>query len=487
MRSRRTLTAAMAVLAGSTMLYSCRSENDGMDVGDSFQPTDDAITNAIKNESALVPDVLDDLQISTVDGVVTLSGTVRNLLAEQKVLRTARSTRGVRSVVDEVAVVPEKRSDAAIKKDVRRALNGDLATQAYGLDVDVNEGVVRLTGTVKSWAERWLASDIVCGTKGVAGIEDYITVTNESRSDEQIKADVVSRLRADAWVDNKMIEVEVNDGSVTLSGAVGSAEERMRAGDDVLLMGARDVNTDQLRVEWTVRGALQENQDQFDVPDSTIQRAVMDAVSLDPRVQSSKIETSVDNGVVTLTGRVRDLRTRSSLVEDATNTTGVLGVVDSLAMGSALVAASDESVEARVKQALKRDPYVGSHDLGVTVEKGAVNLTGTVGSQYEKLEAERIAEKLNDVAAVTNNIQVDTDAPSRTDQQIRSALEQELRWSAWLADADVDVSVEEGVVTIKGSVHGWFERNLLQEAAKEAGARGVLTELDVYVRHASVG
>jgi osmotically-inducible protein OsmY len=485
MRSRSTLTAALVVLVGSTWLYSCGSENDGNGAGSTFQPTDDAITNAIKNESQLVPNLMDDMQISTADGVVTLGGSVPNLLAEQKVLRIARSTRGVRSVIDELTVVPEKRSDAAIKADVRRALNGDVATEAYGLDVDVNDGIVRLTGTVKSWAERLLASDIVRSTKGVVGIEDYITVTNKPRSDEQIKADVVSRLRADAWIDDKMVDVEVHDGAATLSGAVGSAEEKMRAADDVLLMGAKDVNTEQLKVEWSVRNAMQQDQDQVAVPDSTIRRAVMDAESLDPRVRSSNVETSVDNGVVTLMGRVRDLRARSSLVEDATNTTGVLGVVDSLAFEGARSAATDTLIEARVKQALKRDPYVGSYDLGVTVAKGAVTLTGTVGSEYEKLEVQRTVEKQGDVTAVTNNIDVDTDAPSRSDQEIRSTLEQELHWSPWLADADVHVSVQEGIVTIKGSVHGWFERNLLQEAAKEAGARGVLTELDVSVRHAS--
>lgn len=487
MMRKTTLMAALAVLGGSTLVYSCGSEKNSMNVDHSLQPTDDAITNAISDEARLVPNLMDDMKISTEDGVVTLGGNVPNLLAEQKVLRIARSTRGVRSVIDELTVVPERRSDAAIKEDVRRALNGDVATEAYGLDVDVNDGIVRLTGTVKSWAERWLASDIVRSTKGVVGIEDYITVTNEPRSDQQIKADVVGRLRGDAWIDDKMVDVEVHDGSATLSGAVGSAEEKMRAGDDVLLMGAKDVNTDQLKVEWSMRDGMQQDQDQVAVPDSTIRRAVMDAVSLDPRVRYSRLETSADQGVVTLTGQVRDLRTRSALIEDATNTMGVLGVVDSLAIEGARSTAMDTLVETRVKQALKRDPYVGGYDLGVTVAKGAVSLTGTVGSQYEKLEVQRLVEKLSDVREVTNNIQVDTDAPQRSDQEIRSTLEQELHWSPWLADAQVEVSVEEGVVTIKGSVHGWFERNLLQEAAKEAGAKGVLTELEVSVRHASVG
>jgi len=54
-----------------------------------------------------------------------------------------------------------------------------------------------------------------------------------------------------------------------------------------------------------------------------------------------------------------------------------------------------------------------------------------------------------------------------------------------MADADINVEVEDGVAVIRGTVHGWFERNLVQEMAKEAGARGVLTELDVVLQHAA--
>jgi len=194
----------------------------------------------------------------------------------------------------------------------------------------------------------------------------------------------------------------------------------------------------------------------------------------------------MDNGVVTLTGKVRDLRTRSSLVEDATNTLGVLGVIDSLEVTGPDITPEDRVIEAAVKQALERDPYVGKSDIDVTVSDGVVSLAGTVDLQYQKLHAQRLVEKLSDLKAVENNIHVDTDAAPRTDQEILATMEQDLDWVPWLSDADVEVSVDDGVATIRGSVNGWFERNLLQELAKDAGAEGVLTELNVAVRHASV-
>jgi len=486
MKSRSAFTVLLIMLVSSTLFSGCGEENDGDHVGIADEPTDETTTYAIENQARLTPNLMDDMQISTLDGVVTLTGTVPNLLAEREVLRIARSTRGVRSVIDELSVVPEERSDAAIAADVRKALSSDVATSTYDLDEQVHQGVVRLTGTVNSWAERWLASDVVRGVRGVVGIEDYTDVTGKARTDEQIREDLESRLRNDAWVDDILIDVEVHDGSVTLSGAVGSAEEKMLAANDALLVGAKDVDVDQLDVEWTVRDASQQAEGQIELPDSAIHNAVMDAIALDPRVQPSRLEVSMDNGVVTLTGKVRDLRTRSSLVEDATNTLGVLGVIDSLEVTGPDITPEDRVIEAGVKQALERDPYVGKSDIDVTVSDGVVSLAGTVDLQYQKLHAQRLVEKLSDLKAVENDIHVDTDAAPRTDQEILGTLEQDLHWVPWLSDADVEVSVEDGVATIRGSVNGWFERNLLQELAKDAGAEGVLTELNVAVRHASV-
>lgn len=63
------------------------------------------------------------------------------------------------------------------------------------------------------------------------------------RADETIYADVCEALTADADVDATNIEVSVKDGEVTLSGEVGSREEKRRAGDLAdRIAGVRDVH-----------------------------------------------------------------------------------------------------------------------------------------------------------------------------------------------------------------------------------------------------
>jgi osmotically-inducible protein OsmY len=487
MKRKTVFIGTMALLANTALLYGCSGSRSGGDEGEDLRPTDDEITGAVEDELNDRQDLGSDLQVSTKDGIVTLAADVTSLLAEQDALKTARSVRGVRAVVDDLTVTPEERSDPAIEADVKRALSADAATRSYDLGVAVADGIVSLTGSVHSWGERWLASSVVRGVKGVRGIEDYTIVTGERRSDDQIAADVEGRLQADAWIDDRGIDVTVHDGEVTLNGEVGSAIERMRARDDALMVGAKNVDESNLAVQWSLRSDMERDVDQLHMTDTEIQQAVSEAARIDPRVPLGGVSVSVDSGVVTLTGEAQHLQAKLALIEDATNTVGVLGVVDSMVVQGTSAKESSAMVETRVKQALERDPYVDRYDIGVQVADGTVRLTGTVPQRLDRAQAQKVVESLSGVTEVINGIEVDTDAASQTDQEILATIERKIDRNPWLANADVDVGVEDGVATIRGSVHGWFERNLLDEIVEEAGATGVLMELNIVTQHFVAG
>jgi len=76
-----------------------------------------------------------DLDVSTSQGIVTLSGSVNNILAKERSLNMAESIRGVRGVIDRIAVMPVSRSDADIRKDIQAALRQDPATESYRVAV----------------------------------------------------------------------------------------------------------------------------------------------------------------------------------------------------------------------------------------------------------------------------------------------------------------------------------------------------------------
>ncbi|MFO7913808.1 MAG: BON domain-containing protein, partial [Desulfotignum sp.] len=104
---------------------------------------DENIESAVEKELSAdqaVPDHLID--VGCVDNVVTLSGSVGNLLAKERAVSIAKTVKGVRSVVNRIAVELEtEKSDSGIKTDVMEALLNDPATELYEIDTSVDNGV----------------------------------------------------------------------------------------------------------------------------------------------------------------------------------------------------------------------------------------------------------------------------------------------------------------------------------------------------------
>jgi len=170
------------------------------------------------------------ITVSTTRGIVTLAGSVGSLPAHDEAVRVARSVKGVRSVIDRIKVMPARRSDDQIRKDVEQALADDYITTRYKIAVLVKGGVVTLRGTARSWSERNLAARVAAGVRGVGAVVNDLKVLGEkNRTDRLIKADVERSLHRDAQVASAQIMVRVDAGKVYLSGTVGSLSERERA------------------------------------------------------------------------------------------------------------------------------------------------------------------------------------------------------------------------------------------------------------------
>ena len=73
------------------------------------------------------------------------------------------------------------------------------------------------------------------------------------------------------------------------------------------------------------------------------------------------------------------------------------------------------------------------------------------------------------------------DTPIRTDSQIREAVLSELKWDPKIANPDdIAVAVKDGVVTLTGFVHSYWEKDAAEQAAKRvAGVKGVANDIEV--------
>jgi osmotically-inducible protein OsmY len=464
----------------------------------------DAVEDAIFFDKAVQ---LDPIDVTCVDGIVTLSGTTDNILAKKRAGRLAETVKGVRSVVNLISVKPlVDRSSAALENAIEVALLADPAADSYEITVEADStGHVTLTGTAESWQEKRLAEKIAMGVSGVTGITNDIDVEYKSdRADQEIKPEIEEALEWNALVDDQFIDVSVNDGKVKLTGTVGTAAEKRQARYSAWVAGVTEVDDSGLKVRNWARDEERRNTAYTVKPAGEIKDAIRDANLQDPRVKSFTVDPSVSGSVVTLRGVVESLRAKRAAAENARNTIGVSRVKNRLKVRPA-VAHADDKIENDVRDALLRDPYVDRYELNVDVINGTAYLTGSVDSYFEKAQAEDDAARVKGVVEVSNAITVtETDRPMiydpyihdtytydydwydykpgnlvKPDSQIRQSIEEQLWWSPFVDSDDVDVTVEKGVATLTGTVDSWSEYHSASENALEGGAIAVDNDLVV--------
>lgn len=213
-----------------------------------------------------------------------------------------------------------ERSDGEVEMDVKDALSADARIDSTNLHVEVANGVVRLGGSVPSFAMKNLARLVVERIKGVRDVEDRVVVEPLlPRLDADITADVVTGLMRDSLVDAPQVEVTTREGVVILRGVVDSYTER-KAAEDVV-RGVRGVVgiVNELRV---VRTEWRADDEIF----ADVRRSLEQNLRLDP----SSITVEVNEGVVRLVGTVPVPAQRWLADELVRWTPGVVDVVNEL-------------------------------------------------------------------------------------------------------------------------------------------------------------
>ncbi len=443
------------------------------------QITDSAITQAVTQEllfDEAVPAHLVDIE--TNEGIVTLSGSVAHLLAGERAVRLAQAVMGVRGVVNNISVRPVERSDKEIEQDVISALAKDPATESYEVTAKVDDGMIVLEGEVQSWAEKQLVEKVAMGVKGAQAIRNEIKIDyTDARPDAEIAAEVRRRIELDPFLHKTLVDVEVENGEVALSGVVGTAQQRQIAHDDAWVAGVQSVSTEDLKIEWWARNTLQKKRKVAAKSEEEIREAVLDALRWDPRVDPSRIDVQMSKTVVSLTGTVDNLPAKRSAGSDASNTVGVTRVRNNILVRSK--SPTDDEIADNVATAFFRDPVLERHKIDVVVRNRKVYLYGDVDSDFEKQRADRIAAQSAGVAAISNNLSVNEEFEWKSDAQIEADIEDELYWSWYIDAGNVEVEVDDGVATLKGNVEGTLEYRAAVDNAFDGGAQVVRNDISV--------
>jgi osmotically-inducible protein OsmY len=475
-------------------------------------PADPEVALAVSDRLIAEPGVNGyRINVAVTDGIVDLSGTVKNVLAKERAERLSTTVKGVRAVVNRIEVMTGERSDAALQSDIESALARNPATESFEVQVGVNNGEVTLTGTVDSWQERRLAERVANGIDGVRAVNNRLDISEvPSRPDQEIEAEVAEALRWDSRIDDSAIRVEVDGGRVMLSGIVGSAAERDRATRRAWVRGVNGVSADQLEVQGWARDERFRQGKYQDLSDTSIATAVEDALSYDPRINSTQVEVSVDGGIATLTGTTPTLEGKRAAAATAHDTVGVWRVINRIKV-RADAHRPDEAIAADVRETLERNPYLEPvDDIGVDVNDGVVTLKGIVSSTFERMEADYAVASIGGVLEVVNKLEVlppdpymaydpyvdegrflyDLDwyiypgastATVKSDWEIVEDIRDELFWSPFVDSDDVTVAVDDGIATLTGVVDTFDERRAATENAFEGGA--VAVDNDIQVVH----
>lgn len=145
---------------------------------------------------------------------------------------------------------------------------------------------------------------------------------------------------------------------------------------------------------------------------------------------------------------------------------------------------NDSWLTAKTKIALYADSRVAGTRINVDTRGGVVTLRGKVESAEAKSAAAEVAQGIEGVKTVKNELQVvapgKRDVVEAKDESIKEMIEKAISRDAQLRDAGIQVRSDAGVVTLSGKAPSWAASAKASELARGVrGVRAVKNEIDV--------
>lgn len=209
--------------------------------------------------------------------------------------------------------------DVFLRNDILAELEWEPSLNAAGIGVAVDNGIVTLTGHVRTYAEKLKAEQVVKRVKGVRAIAEEIEVRpvhSHTHADDEIAKRALNMLNWDVMVPAEDVQVKVQQGWVTLSGAVDWQYQRTAAEDDVRKLSGVLGVTNLITIKPRTQG-------------EDLKERIEDALKRNAVIEAHNIAVKVDGGGhVTLEGKVHGWHEREVLETAVWAAPGVKSIDD---------------------------------------------------------------------------------------------------------------------------------------------------------------
>jgi osmotically-inducible protein OsmY len=213
-------------------------------------------------------------------------------------------------------------------------------------------------------------------------------------NDNILRQNIIDELEFEPSIDAADIGVAVDNGVVTLSGHVSTFAQKAAAENAALsVRGVKGIAQD---IEVRPFGANV-------TADDEIAKRALRTISWNTVVPDGAVQVKVQNGWITLTGKVEWQYQKAAAAAAIRYMAGVLGVYNNIEVKPH---ASVSDVKKRIEDALKRNAEVEAKGITVNVSNGKVTLDGKVNTWAERSATVRAAWAAPGVHMVEDRIMI---------------------------------------------------------------------------------
>lgn len=219
------------------------------------------------------------------------------------------------------------------------------------------------------------------------------------KSNEILQSEIQEAIKFEPLLHAAEIGVIVKDGIVTLTGNVDNLVKKTEALHAAKKIKGVAAIVDEIEV-IVDKGLI--------ISDQQIAMKIVKKLKENQVVPQNTISITVEKGCVTAEGILPWNFQREIAIDLIRNQAGVRDVTNNIRLKRELY---DQAEKEILEKALRRHWAFDMDEIQIEVAGATVQLSGTVGSIFQKEEAERIAYKTPGVIKVVNHLKVNLEQP----------------------------------------------------------------------------